>query len=213
MSVISRSSWRARLAIALVLSMLFTLALSSLTYASGGLVKLSSDPYTNKTSQHKTEVEPDNFSFGSTIVNATQVGRFFDGGSSNLGWATSTDSGTTWKSGFLPGTTVYATPKGIYDRISDPSVTYDAKHNVWMISGLSILGTTGAAVLVSRSTDGGLTWKNPVTVVTNGGNSFLDKDWIVCDNTASSAFYGHCYVEWDIASSGDLVQMSTSTDG
>src|SRR5206468_11639094 len=39
------------------------------------LTKLSSDPYTNSTSQHATEVEPDTFAFGSTIVTAFQVGR------------------------------------------------------------------------------------------------------------------------------------------
>src|SRR5437879_13054882 len=37
------------------------------------LTKLSSDPYTNSTSQHATEVEPDTFAFGSTSV--TESGR------------------------------------------------------------------------------------------------------------------------------------------
>src|SRR6266704_2063937 len=44
------------------------------------LTKLSSDPYTNSTSQHATEVEPDTFAFGSTIVTAFQVGRIHGGG-------------------------------------------------------------------------------------------------------------------------------------
>ena len=35
------------------------------------------------TSQHGTEVEPDTFAFGLTIVAAFQVGRFFDGGASD----------------------------------------------------------------------------------------------------------------------------------
>jgi len=42
-------------------------------------LQLSSDLYANKTSQHQTEVEPDTFSYGSTIVTAFQVGRFSDG--------------------------------------------------------------------------------------------------------------------------------------
>src|SRR5450759_4275779 len=118
MSFISRRRWRTRIAMALVLSMLLTLTLSSFTYAAGvGLTRLSSDPYTNTSSQHKTEVEPDNLSSGTTIVNTFQVGRFTDGGSSNLGWATSNDNGSTWHKGFLPGTTVYATPAGTYARI------------------------------------------------------------------------------------------------
>ncbi len=61
------------------------------------LLQLSSDPYTNITSQHQTELEPDTYAFGSTIVAAFQAGRFIDGGSSNIGWATSTDNGATMK--------------------------------------------------------------------------------------------------------------------
>ena len=40
-----------------------------------------------------------------------------------------------------------------------------------------------------------------------------DKDWIVCDNTATSPHYGNCYIEADITSSGNAVIMATSTDG
>jgi len=214
----------------LVLALAFTFSLTSVISASAArsaavsatalqavsLQQLSSDPYTNSTSQHQAEVEPDSFANGSTIVAATQVGRFTDGGSSNVGWATSTDNGATWHNGFLPATTVFATPAGQFDRVSDPSVAYDAAHKLWMISSLAItngFGTpNGAAVLVNTSSDGGLTWNAPVTVA-NANGGFFDKDWIVCDNTPTSAFYGHCYIEWDITSSGNLMQMSASSDG
>src|SRR5690242_992062 len=63
------------------------------------LLQISNDPYTNSTSQHKTEVEPASYAYGSTIVTAFQAGRFFDHGSSNIGWATSTDGGTNWQHG------------------------------------------------------------------------------------------------------------------
>src|SRR3954469_1398029 len=69
--------------------------------------RISSDPFTNSTSQHRTEVEPDTYAFGSTIVAAFQVGRFFDGGSSDIGFSTSRDGGTTWQEGFLPGITTF----------------------------------------------------------------------------------------------------------
>jgi hypothetical protein len=226
MSFLYRSRWFT--STTLVLALVFTFALTSAVPASPAspattaaatgvsLRQLSSDPYTNTTSQHQTEVEPDSYAKGSTIVAATQVGRFTDGGSSNIGWATSTNNGTTWKSGFLPGTTVYTTPAGQYDRVSDPSVAYDAAHKLWMISSLAItngIGTpVGAAVLASTSADGGLTW-NPPSVVANANGGFFDKDWIVCDNTSTSAYYGHCYIEWDITSNSNLVQMSTSSDG
>ena len=214
---LSRARWLICAALTMTLALSFSL--SSSIFASeavGSLFQISSDPFTNSTSQHQTEVEPDSYSNGSTIVSATQVGRFADGGASNVGWATSTDKGTTWHSGFLPDTTIYATPPGNYDRLSDPSVTYDAAHQRWMISTLAISDSTGspvgAAVVVSLSSDGGLTW-NPPVVVANANSGFFDKDWIVCDNTSTSSFYGHCYIEWDIASNRDLVQMSTSSDG
>src|SRR5207253_4196133 len=126
------------------------------------LTKLSSDPYTNSTSQHATEVEPDTFAFGSTMVSAFQEGRFVTGGgSSDIGFAISTDGGLTWTNGFLPGTTVFV--GGPYDRISDPSVAFDAAHGVWLITTIAIKNSVGVAVLASASNDG-INWNNPVVV-------------------------------------------------
>jgi hypothetical protein len=173
--------------------------------------RISTDPYTNPDSQHATQVEPDTFAFGATVVSAFQTGRFFDGGASNVGWATSQDRGKTWVKGFLPSTTVNSTPPGPYDRLSDPTVAYDAKHQVWLISTLGIDNGSGKAVLVSRSTDGGLTWGAPVAVSTTTG--FYDKNWIACDNTQTSPHYGNCYTTWDDVNLGDRLLNSTSTDG
>jgi hypothetical protein len=168
---------------------------------------ISNDPYTNASSQHKTQLEHDSFAYGNTIVATFQTGRFFDGGSSNIGWATSMNGGRTWTTGMLPGTTIYE--GGTWARISDPAVAYDPAHDIWMISGLAIDASVfGAAILTSRSTDGGLTWQNPVTTVTSPG-TFLDKNWIVCDTWASSPHYGNCYTEWD----DSRMSMTTSTDG
>ena len=215
MSAFSLRMWYARAALALSLAVMLVLSATALTFASSSvpLQRLSSDPYTNSTSQHKTQVEPDTFSYGSTIVSAFQSGRFNDGGSSNIWWATSTNNGATWKHGFLPGTTVFATPAGKYARASDPSVAYDAKHGVWIISMLGLSGgeTPPVDVIASRSTDGGLTWTNPVAV--NASGAFYDKNWSVCDNTSSSKYYGNCYTEFDNASAGDQELMSTSTNG
>src|SRR5437667_8765799 len=112
------------------------------------LTKLSSDPYTNSTSQHATEVEPDTFAFGSTIVTAFQVGRIHGGGASDIGFATSTDAGTTWNSGFLPGITTFQ-DGGSFSSASDASVAYDAAHGTWLIASLGI-GSGPAKVLVTR---------------------------------------------------------------
>jgi hypothetical protein len=185
--------------------------------AGASVLQISSDPFTqatcaaSSTTNHHTEVEPDTFANGSTIVSAFQVGRIFDGGACATGFATSTNNGANWATGLLPGISKYA-GSGPNDRATDPSVAYDARHGVWLVSSLTLLeagGVHGNSVVTSRST-GGLTWSTPFTTATGGD---LDKNWIVCDNTATSPFYGHCYTEWDNHGAGNLVQMSTSSDG
>jgi hypothetical protein len=189
---------------------------SVLTISAGGLprvVQISQDPYRDPDAQHATEVEPDTFSYGSTVVSAFQVGRIFGGGASNVGFSASYDGGHSWLEGYLPGTTRNAQPAGPYDAASDASVAYDARDNVWLISYLAVHEGPPMIVdvLVSRSTTGGATWEPPVVVAAQ--NTFFDKNWSVCDNWPSSPYYGNCYTEFDNASLGDLELMSTSRDG
>jgi hypothetical protein len=209
--------WRSRRrAPALGVALLGAVALA--TAAEAAVSQVSFDPFTqatcraSSTTNHQTEVEPDTFANGSTIVSAFQVGRIYNGGACAVGFATSTNNGGSWTSGLLPGVTKWA-GGGRNDRATDASVAYDAKHSVWLISSLTLLeagGVHGNSVVTSRSTDGGLTWSNPFTTATGGD---LDKNWIVCDNTATSPFYGHCYTQWDDHGNGNRLQMSTSTDG
>jgi hypothetical protein len=203
---------------AIPLVLILVLAFPALALANVTLTRISNDPYTaatctaSTTTYHHTEVEPDTFSNGSTIVAAFQVARIFDGGACDIGFATSTNNGSTWTHGLLPGITKFQ-GGGPFDRVSDPSVAFDAKHAVWLIASLALSetgGAHGAGVLASRSTNGGLTWSNPVTINPTSG---VDKDWIACDNTSTSSFYGHCYAEWDNNAAGNLLQMSTSSDG
>ena len=179
------------------------------------LMQVSSDPYSGDGSQHATEVEPSSYAYGTTIVMTFQVGRYTDEGASNVGWATSEDGGATWQQGFLPGTT--ALVGGKYSRLTDPAVVYDATHRAWMIATIAFLetqnGLTASALLVSLSTNGGTSWGNPVTVTSTGSAGGIDKDWIACDNSPASHFYGHCYIEWDNYNRGHLIEMSTSGDG
>jgi hypothetical protein len=192
--------------------------LSSVSPAAAATVSIGVDPFTQSTckgsatTNHQANVEPDSFSYGSTIVAAFQVGRIYDGGACATGFATSTDNGATWTSGLVPGLTKYT--GGSYDRVTDPAVAYDAQDNVWMISSLVLTeagGVKGVAIYTSRSTDGGFTWGTPV--LTNNTSLSPDKNWIVCDNTASSPYYGNCYTEWDDNGAGNKLYMSTSTDG
>ena len=177
------------------------------------LTKVSMDTFTDDPSeyQHATEVEADLFSNGSTIVSAFQVGRrtpAFDGGAEDLGFATSQDGGETWTSGFLPGITLFD-GGGLFNATSDPTVAYDAKHAVWLIGTVSIIDDPfSSQVQVSSSADA-LTWENPVIANTDLSS---DHPWVVCDDGASSPYFGNCYVQWEDPNVGTLF-MNTSSDG
>src|SRR5919202_954629 len=154
-----------RFSFALGLAAVAALTPSLVASAHVAVTIIATDPFTNSTSQHGTIVEPDTYSFGSTIVASAQWGRFTDGGSSDIGVSVSTNNGTSWTAQQLPGLTVNSTPAGPWARVSDPSVAYDARHNVWMVSGLALdASLKGAAVTLSRSTNGGATWNNPINI-------------------------------------------------
>lgn len=155
--------------------------------------------------QRGTEVEPDSFSHGSRVVAAFQAGRFVDGGAAAIGWATSTNGGRSWRGGMLPG---LSPASG--DVVTDPAVAYDAAHRTWLISSLRGVEPEGSQIVVSRSRTG-LTWSRPV-VVAGGPTADLDKEWIVCDNGASSRFRGRCYVSYVNFETG-AIETRRSTNG
>jgi hypothetical protein len=180
------------------------------------VVRLSADTLRTPDAQHATQVEPDTFSFGSTVVTAFQVARFFDGGAGAIGFATSRDAGRTWRSGILPQLTRSSVPVGSANRATDPAVAYDSVHGRWLVESL-MLSSTSTAVVVSGSPDG-LTWEPPVTAVSHplatNGDTNLDKSWIACDNGSASPFRGRCYVAYtDFTGPGPAMAIQASADG
>jgi hypothetical protein len=192
------------------------LALAGAAYAAVPLTRVSSDPYSDPGSQHATEVEPDTFADHGVVVATFQVGRYFDGGATNIGAVRSPNAGVSWDAPvFLPGITFTAgAATNPFERVSDPSVAYDRAHGVWLISSLPIKSDFSVPkIAVSRSTDDGVTWKKPVLIPKAAGASDLDKNWTTCDNTPSSPFYGHCYTMFDNVADSNRLLSSTSTDG
>ena len=178
--------------------------------------RLSRDPYTSADAQHETEVEPDSFTVGRTTVATFQVGRRLGGAATNVGYAVTTDDGGSWRSGLLPGLTVASRPAGTNERASDPVVAFDAAHGTWLISTLALEdGVTRLAI--NRSPDGS-TWSNALaaaeeTAEGGGEDIGFDKNWIGCDNTPTSPFYGRCYLVYTHSADHDMLAVTWSTDG
>jgi len=182
--------------------------------------QVSADPYLNRAAQHATEVEPDTVAAGHTVLSVFQVGRWGNGCADNIGWAKSTN-GTDWQHGYLPGLTRFSSPPGPFVRASDPAVAYNAAFGEWIVSSLACNGTSpnpkaavsSPAVEVNISFDG-VHWSKAIIAARIKKGQHFDKEWITCDNSPASRFYGNCYMQWDLANFGAaLVQMITSRDG
>jgi BNR repeat-like domain len=209
-----RFRWGRRGVIALVIGAFLVVA--GVAGANVPLTQVSADPYTNATSQHATELEPDTFAHHGTVVATFQVGRFFNGGASDIGVVRSGDGGASWGApDFLHDTFNSGDASSPYERVSDPSVAYDAAHGVWMVSSIPLLPSIATpTVFVNRSTDDGQTWGPAISIPPPVAHRVdLDKNWTACDNHAASPFFGHCYTEFDNFGDGDRELMSTSTDG
>jgi hypothetical protein len=116
------------------------------------------------------------------------------------GFFTSFDGGATWIDGQIP----MRSGNGA----GDPAPAFDSKHGVVLMAQLENLGGLGGPnvtqgdVSVSRSTDGGRNWSEPVTVMKGKGNSFgqanravfYDKEWLTVDNNPNSPHYGRAYL-------------------
>jgi Neuraminidase (sialidase) len=100
-------------------------------------------------------------------------------------------------------------------RASDPWVTFAPDGTVYQ-SSLSFNGNvlaagSSSAILVSRSTDHGATWTNPITVISDGPSFFNDKDSITADSTDSRLVYA-LWDRLDNAGRGPTY-FSRTTDG
>jgi len=121
------------------------------------------------------------------------------------GFFTSFDGGATWLDGQIP----LRSGNGA----GDPAPAFNAKFangdgSLALMAQLENVGGNGGPyvsqgdVSVSRSTDGGVTWSAPVTVMMGTGTGigpanqavFWDKEWIAVDNNKDSDFYGRTYV-------------------
>jgi hypothetical protein len=172
--------------------------------------RVSRDVLAGGEGQHATEVEPGSAAAGATVVTVFQMSRIHNGGAMDIGFATSTDGGAHWRSGRLPGVGAQSVPPGMTSRVTDPVVTFDAVHGVWLAATLALAPGSLTQLLVSRSADG-LTWDAPVVAAGISAQSLAyDKEWLACDAGAASPFRGRCYLAYtEVATARLAVQVST----
>ncbi len=131
------------------------------------------------------------------IIAVFQQDRWSNGGSHGLLAAVSHNGGATWSRTFPHfSTCAGGTPAngGNYDRSSDPWVTFGPDGTAYFASLSVSADLVISALLVSRSTDGGDTWRQPVTVGRDtSGSNFNDKESITADPTRP----GTVYLVWD----------------
>ena len=145
-------------------------------------------------------VDPSN---ANVLIGAWQQDRWSNGGSEGTVTATSTNGGTSWsvnantKSTKCTGGT--AANGGNYERASDPWVTISPNGTAYLMS-LSVDSNPGGfdtspnAMLVSRSTNNGASWGDPVTLIRDENPNVLnDKNSITADPNDSS----FVYAVWD----------------
>jgi hypothetical protein len=131
-------------------------------------------------------VDPDH------MVGTWQQDRWSDGAARGLVTAVSMDGGTTWETVIIPGLTPCS--GGAFSRASDPWLSFGPDGSLHHIA-LAILpvGSQPNAMLVNRSLDGGLTWSDPIRLITNIRPFFNDKESILADPTAANLVYA----AWD----------------
>lgn len=116
-------------------------------------------------------------------VAAWQQDRWSNGSSRGIVAGVTFDAGATW-SRAVPHDTVCS--GSAYQRASDPWVDFGPDGTAWQAAlastGTSFTAGSINAVVVSRSTDGGITWSEPVELIRDTGAAFFnDKETITAD--------------------------------
>jgi hypothetical protein len=144
-----------------------------------------------------TEVEPFvavNPTDPDNLIGAFQQDRWSNGGARGLVASRSTDGGDSWTDRSFAKFSECSGGLAVYDRASDPWVTFDSEGNAYQISLSVSADQVTSAILVSKSTDQGATWDDPVTLIRDDDPlHFNDKESITGDPTRD----GYVYAVWD----------------
>jgi hypothetical protein len=140
------------------------------------------------------------------LVATVQQDRWNDGGSNGLTNTVSTDGGKTWtlatgQPAFSRCEGAVAGSSGDFNRATDPWVSFSSDGKIaYSISDSFNANGPGfggaSSIIVSRSTDGGVTWQTPVTARLDTSTTVLnDKEAVTADTLSANA--SNAYAVWD----------------
>jgi hypothetical protein len=192
------------LAAAMLLALVAAVGVSASTFVPDPLVQVSgASPFAGCTADAgqpgtvylNSEVEPwldVNPANLGNLGGAWQQDRWNNGGARGLVAGRSQDGGLTWATAPIPGLTKCA--GGAYDRATDPWVSFAPNGHVYQLALVFNAADFDHGLLVSKSTDGGLTYGAPQFVIRDlDANVFNDKQSITADSTDAS----FVYAVWD----------------
>jgi hypothetical protein len=123
-------------------------------------------------------------------------GRYPDGGAVGIEHAWTDNGGATWHHAPLPGVTVTTGGEAAWARASDPVAAYGPDGTAYVSTLVFDVGCN-SGVVVSRSTDGGKTFANPVVAHRSATCDISDdKNWLVVDTSPTSPHRGRLYQFW-----------------
>jgi len=154
-------------------------------------VPASGTLYANSEVEPALAINPANTS---NIIAAWQQDRWSNGGARGIVAAASTDGGHSWTQRAMAFSRCGG---GDYERASDAWLSAAPDGTLHQIaiafSGGLLQPGSVSAVVVSRSTDGGMSWGPTRTLIRDTGNSFNDK----CTITADPITPHYVYAVWD----------------
>ncbi len=145
--------------------------------------------YVNSEVEPWLDVNPAN---PANLGGAWQQDRWNNGGARGLVAGRSLNGGLTWATAPIPGLTKCA--GGAYDRATDPWVSFAPNGDAYQLALVFNAADFDHGLLVSKSTDGGLTYGAPQFVIRDlDANVFNDKQSITADPTSAD----RVYAVWD----------------
>ena len=149
----------------------------------------------------RSAVDPD------FLVATFQEGRFAAGGGAvDCGYSVSMNGGLTWTRALIQNLTVAS--GGTYARATDPVAGIDLSGNIYL-NTLAANGTAAspdfdtAPVVVSKSTDGGVTFGTPVVAYRPPNTAvFADKNWMAINTFSATSTAGRVFVTFTLFGTG-----------